>query len=301
MFSNSRNRFAAIIVINFIIILGATLFIIYFTTYSKMIEEDKQMLSTFASFYDLNGLPDNNSTNGLPSDLEDEKLPEGIDTSVSSQSRFQTSTFYAVVFDTDLNVIESMNDNPVQYTDDDLISMANTYLSGNKSFGLAQNLAYMITKGDDYILVTMMDTTAVSSAIASLFKYMIIFGAIAIVVLLLTSTLLASWVMQPLKKGYEKQKRFVSDAGHELKTPISTIKANTELLQREIGENKWLKNIIYENGRMNEIVHQLLDLAKLEQTRPIMTEVDLSRLCMACTLPFEAAAFESEILFSYDI
>nr|MCR5785410.1 HAMP domain-containing histidine kinase [Eubacterium sp.] len=47
--------------------------------------------------------------------------------------------------------------------------------------------------------------------------------------------------------------------------------------------------------------HQLLDLAKLEQTRPIMTEVDLSRLCMACTLPFEAAAFESEILFSYDI
>lgn len=85
------------------------------------------------------------------------------------------------------------------------------------------------------------------------------------------SVVLSGWVVKPMEKGYEKQKEFISDAGHELKTPISTIAANLELLKRETGENRWLDNIAYENERMSAI------------------------------LPFEAKAFEKGILLEYEI
>lgn len=88
------------------------------------------------------------------------------------------------------------------------------------------------------------------------------------------SVVLSGWVVKPMEKGYEKQKEFISDAGHELKTPISTIAANLELLKRETGENRWLDNIAYENERMSAIVRELLDLARLENTQIQIEDVD---------------------------
>lgn len=98
-----------------------------------------------------------------------------------------------------------------------------------------------------------------------------------------------------------KQKQFISDAGHELKTPISVISANAELLLRETGENKWLSNIRYENERMGNLVKQLLELSRTENTVPETENLDFSRLISGGVLPFESVAFEKEILINTDI
>ena len=95
-----------------------------------------------------------------------------------------------------------------------------------------------------------------------------------------------------MEESYKRQKQFVSDAGHELKTPIAVVNANLELLSRQIGENQWLSNIQYENERMSALITQFLELAKTESTVPAMDNVDLSRLVYGEVLPFETMAYE---------
>lgn len=107
----------------------------------------------------------------------------------------------------------------------------------------------------------------------------IVTSILAVLVLLLfLSRYLAKRIVAPLEERYKRQKQFVSDAGHELKTPVAVVNANLELLSRQIGENQWLSNIQYENERMSALITQLLELAKTESTVPVMENVDLSRL-----------------------
>lgn len=99
----------------------------------------------------------------------------------------------------------------------------------------------------------------------------------------------------------QRQKQFVSDAGHELKTPVAVMNANLELLSREIGDNQWLSNIQYENERMSALIIQLLELSKAENVTPQMELLDLSRLVCGETLPFETVAYENGLLLNSSI
>ena len=109
---------------------------------------------------------------------------------------------------------------------------------------------------------------------------------------------LARKIVNPLEESYHKQKQFISDAGHELKTPVSVVSANAELLSREIGDNQWLQNIQYENERMGLLVGQLLDLARTENVTPQMERIDFSRLVAGEALPFESVAFEKGLVLN---
>ena len=112
---------------------------------------------------------------------------------------------------------------------------------------------------------------------------------------------LAKRIVNPLEESYQKQKQFISDAGHELKTPISVVSANAELLSREIGDSQWLQNILYENERMGMLVGQLLDLARTENVTAQMEHVDLSHLVDGEVLPFESVAFEKGLVLNSHI
>ncbi|MEE1219628.1 MAG: HAMP domain-containing sensor histidine kinase, partial [Ruminococcus sp.] len=107
--------------------------------------------------------------------------------------------------------------------------------------------------------------------------------------------------VNPLEESYHKQKQFISDAGHELKTPVSVVSANAELLSREIGDNQWLQNIQYENERMGILVGQLLQLARTENVTSQMEKIDFSRLVAGESLPFESVAFEQGLTLNSNI
>ena len=79
------------------------------------------------------------------------------------------------------------------------------------------------------------------------------------------------------------------------------VNANAELLSRELGDNKWLQNIQYENERMGMLVGQLLDLARTENVTPQMEYVDFSRLVAGEALPFESVAFEKGFTLNSNI
>lgn len=295
MKSKSRLRLIVIIMMFLVAIMFATLAIIYGTTKIQTTKESKEMLQIFADSYDINGFPD--ASQLAPLNLDEAPIA----TPSTSFHNFQVSTFYAVAFDLDGNPIDILNDAPSGFSDEELTAYAKNLLASGQTYGEGQTVTYLITQGDDYILVTMMDTVLMDLTISYLIKNMVVFGLVSIVILSILAFILSGWVMKPIETAYEKQKQFISDAGHELKTPISTISANAELLSRDMQSNPWLENIKYENERMSTIVHQLLDLARLENIKPVMSEVNLSELALANIMPFEATAYERGLELNYEI
>ncbi|MBE5835033.1 MAG: HAMP domain-containing histidine kinase [Butyrivibrio sp.] len=126
-------------------------------------------------------------------------------------------------------------------------------------------------------------------------------GIVIVIIVFILSYFIAGWILKPLEESYKKQKQFISDAGHELKTPVAAIDANAELLYGDIGDNKWLQSIRYESRRMTELIRQMLDLARTENVEVEKEKLDMSRLVMGSVLPYEGVAFEKGYEIETDI
>ncbi len=113
---------------------------------------------------------------------------------------------------------------------------------------------------------------------------------------------ISKWIIQPVEESFSKQKQFIADASHELKTPLSVIMASAEAMESD-KDKKWLRNIQNESNRMNDLIKELLDLAKLENEnrKVILEEHNLSKLVEMAVLPLESLIYEKNILFDYHI
>ena len=129
---------------------------------------------------------------------------------------------------------------------------------------------------------------------------------VTLVLLLAVSVLLSRWAIRPVEKAWQQQRQFLSDASHELKTPLTVILSNAELLEAAPLEERparWADNIHAEARRMRTLVEEMLTLARADQMAPavIHGEVPLSDLVTDCALAFEPVAFEAGKPLTYEI
>ena len=297
MFEKSRKKIVFSIMSILVLLWVGTLGVIYTSSYLEMTKQNEQMLKTHSGMYELS----------QPKDEFIEPLKPFPDGEPEFKHRFEDSPmfklseFYTVAVSYEGEVIEIRNEQPTVYSDTDLKGLAEKIVSNKKISGTINNLSFYKTDKNGYILVTFMDNTVVNENAVTLFRYTLIFGAVALVAFFFLAKFLAKKIVDPLEESYKKQKQFVSDAGHELKTPVSVVSANAELLERELGDNQWLKNIQYENERMSLLVAQLLELARTENVTPQMEQVDLSHLVSGEVLPFESVAFENGFTLNSNI
>lgn len=293
MFKRSRRKIVAAIMSILVILWVGTLGVIYASSYFEMTRQHEQMLRAHAAMY----VPPF-AKNDMP---PDKPMPKGGNPGFADSPMFQLTTFYTVALSYGGETIEIQNSQPAVYSDNDLEELAQSIVKEGKDTGTRKNLAFFKADKGGYILVTFMDNTVVNESAITLFRYTLIFGGFALILFFFLSVFLARKIVQPLEDSYQRQKQFISDAGHELKTPVSVVSANAELLSREIGENQWLANIQYENQRMGMLVGQLLDLARTENVSPQMEHIDFSRLVRGEALPFECVAFENGLVLSTHI
>ena len=291
MFKKSRRKIVAAIMSILTVLWLGTLAVIYISSYYEVNATNLEMLAEHAALYSLSK-PINGIKPGLPSV---NKGPH------SETNQFKLSTFYSVAFSYNEEVLDVENDAQDVFTDEELETIARGVLSKSASSGVTNNLIYYKLDKNGYTLISFMDNTIIRESMNTLLHYTFIFGGVAIVGLYFLAVFLAKKIVQPLEESYKKQKQFISDAGHELKTPVSVVNANAELLSREIGENQWLANIQYENERMGKLITQLLDLARTENVTPQMEYVDLSHLIDGEALPFEGVAFEKGLTLRENI
>ena len=142
-----------------------------------------------------------------------------------------------------------------------------------------------------------------------LIRSSLLVGALALGGFFVISLMLSGLALKPAEEAWEQQRRFVADASHERKTPLTVILTNTGILLAHSGDTiaqqqKWVEYIRDEAQRMRALVEDLLFLAKSDagkETSPVTAPVDVSELTWSALLPFEPVAFEQGVEMESEI
>lgn len=272
-----------------------TIGFIYLSSYYEVSNRNRNMLENYVTSYPEERIKKDDGPH------EDRPKPESDNPRFDDSPAFKLATFYSVEMSYDGEVRKINNSDTGIYDSSELEKIALEIIDKGKESGTKRNLIYRMSDKGSYILVAFMDNTVMKESMTTLFRYTVIFGGFAVIALFFIAICLAKAIIKPLEESYGIQKQFISDAGHELKTPISVVNANAELLSREIGENRWLSNIQYENERMDTLVRQLLLLAGTENVAVPTERLDFSRLTAGEALPFESVAFEKGLSLTCEI
>lgn len=138
-------------------------------------------------------------------------------------------------------------------------------------------------------------------------KIIFILSGVACIIVLIAayfiSKKVSNWIVKPVEETIEKQKQFISDASHELKTPLAVIEANADVLEGQVGESKWMEYIQSEIASMDKLINNLLFLAKIENTNHIQGDEIFNvsdEVSLTCSM-FESMAYEKKITINYNI
>ena len=151
------------------------------------------------------------------------------------------------------------------------------------------------------------DMSSERATLANLMKSCLLIGALCFAAFLLISWLLARWAVKPVETAWQQQRQFVADASHELKTPLTVIMTNAELLNSpdfdETRRSQFAAHILTMSRQMRQLIEEMLDLARTDsgQANLVLSQVDLSRLISDAVLPFEPVFFEGGLTLTTDI
>lgn len=148
--------------------------------------------------------------------------------------------------------------------------------------------------------LVLLDRTLELSTLSRLLLLFLLLTALGLVVMFLLSLMLANWTVTPIAAAWEKQKQFVADASHELKTPLAVISANTEVLrsnpqQSVSGASKWLSYIRSETTRMSKLITDLLAVARMNQSddkKGTAVQISLSEIVSNTCMVFDPIVYE---------
>lgn len=215
---------------------------------------------------------------------------------------FLDSTIYTISLDDNNNIKSITNNSKNNITEDKIKVLANNYLNSNNKYRIGvlyfSNYAYFYEENNFLIIMDISDDrenicfTLIISIIILILLEIIIFIACKYITI---------WITKPVIDAFNKQKEFVADASHELKTPLSVIMASSEALESEIENNKWLNNIKLESNRMSKLISDMLSLASTEVNNKTYEIGNLSKIVELSCLTFEGIAFENNIKLKYDI
>ena len=171
----------------------------------------------------------------------------------------------------------------------------------------AYGLRYYRTASPNTQRIIFVDISGEQTTLKNLIRTCLIIGGISFAAFLAISFLLARWAVKPVERAWTQQRQFVSDASHELKTPLTVITTNAELLQNADCETQEYAQlacgILAMSRQMRVLVDHLLELARADNGKSNMTfaHLNLSKLVSDAILPFEPLFFEKELALTTNI
>lgn len=197
----------------------------------------------------------------------------------------------------DFRIIESNNDN------EKLSQYVLRISNGKDKEGVISKYIYKIMKDKDKTTVILMENETVVNHLKAIIVLAILAAVISLSIIYVIAKKISKVIVKPIEETFEKQKQFISDASHELKTPLAVIEANTDVLENEMGDSKWIKYIQNEIESMNKLINELLLLAKIENVDSIkeVKELDMSKETEIIVSMFESMAYEKDVILKSDI
>ena len=189
--------------------------------------------------------------------------------------------YFSVIYNEDKTLYSSNLDHLSNLSKEQALSYANKVIKNSRSSGVfkvgSQFYSYQITqdsKTKRYLLVVL-DSTNYLESRNDFFWLSIQLCFYSFIFFVLVVSGFSNFAIRPYIKNYENQKRFITNAGHELKTPLAIISANTELQELMTGENEWTESTKDQVKRLSNLINQMVVLARLEE-QPDVTLVDVN-------------------------
>lgn len=215
------------------------------------------------------------------------------------------STRYFVVKLTN-NVVTSIStQNIAAVSDSQAFEYASQIYDKDPGFGFLGSYRYYYTKDQSTgkAMMVFIDAQRELQSSMKLATVSFFIAVISILILIMPIRYLSKRAMRPVERSIEKQRQFITDAGHELKTPIAIISADADVLEMCEGENEWITSIKNQTSRLDTLVKDLVTLSKLEeeQQKPNTQLFDLSEVVLQTAQSFETLAKANRINIIYNI
>lgn len=259
--------------------------IIFITNYQQYHREQENIRRNITRINNLNDIRKDN--NPPPNKVEDNKKSIIMDYEICTVLLNGENIIDIINYSdkNDLTNIDEIVKEIITTNKDSKLKINNLYFS-NYSYNYQKN-SYITIINNTTIKERLQSSLLTSLIILVFFEVFIIF----------ISTAITDYLTKPAIDSFNKQKDFIADASHELKTPLAVIMASADSLEANPKEKKWLNNIKDETDKMSNLITNLLNLSKLENgiTKETYSEVNFSKIIEKSSLVFEGVAYENNV------
>lgn len=225
------------------------------------------------------------------------------DEQISAETRFE-SRYFITVFDAEGKCDFINLDNIAAVDEETALKYAKKVYHSGKTSGFVCFYRYLLeVKEDGRTMVLFLDCNRSLNSFHSFLKSSIIVASLGFFSIMILIIIFSRRIVRPMQESYDKQKRFITDAGHELKTPLTIIDADISVLELDTGPNEWIEDVRTQTSRLAQLTNDLIFLSKMDedQAHLDMIEFPISDILSECAQSFRSRAIMEKKSFSSDI
>lgn len=292
MIRDLRKKFILVAMLSTMLVLTAIMGVVNFSNYREMLDRADEMTALLeqndGKFPEEPSWHEQDDTETPPAKPEnDEKDKSRFSVETPFETRYFTVTVdeNGEVTDCDLDRIAAVDEETAEeYTQ--------TAQQKNKTTGFQGIYRYRVTETEDGAKYVFLDCRREISNFRTVLVTTISVSLLGLAAVFVLVVIFSRMVFRPVEESIQKQKRFITDASHELKTPPTIIDANIEVMEMESGESQWTKSTRKQIQRLSGLVQQLVTLSRLDEEKGLeeKCEFNLSEAVSECVQPYESLA-----------
>ena len=279
MIKKLQRKFILLSMSAFLLVLIVIITGINIVNYSAVVQEADMLLSIMV---------ENKGSFPMEPDKFGSVLPPGMSPEIPYESRY-----FSVLANTETKQIMFVETSQIISVDtQSAVDYAQAALNKNKTSGFLDSFRYQMQTENNFVRITFLDcgrkldafrAFLIASIAISLFGSLVVFALISF---------FSNRIIRPISESYEKQKRFITDASHEIKTPLTIISADTDVLEMEVGENEWTSDIKKQVSQLTALTNDLVFLSRMEESENTlpMIEFPFSEIITETALSFQTLA-----------
>lgn len=266
MIRQLQRKFIVIAMISIAVVLLAVMFVVNFINYQNIVRESDQMLELIGCNRGV--FPQA----PIPMEIDWDRFPSWFQ---SPEAPFE-NRYFSVLMDEEGDVILVNTEQIMAINGEDAVSYAKVAIESGKECGSQGDYRFRVNQLEDgNTLVVFLDCGRALNRWISFLRTSGILYILALAVVFLMIAFASRRAVRPIYESYEKQKQFITDAGHEIKTPLTIIAADAEVLALETPGNEWVQDIKAQTQRLSELTTDLINLSRMEETQNGRSMIDV--------------------------
>ena len=266
MIAEIKKKYIGAVMLSVIIVLGIIVTFINTLNYLKTDERSEIRLDFIARTDNL--FPP--EAESPPEGEDDGENTENDNDIINAETPFDTR-YFTVSLRSDGTIVGTDVQRVAKITHEEAIIYAASAFAKDSKEGYIDDYKYRAIDHGQKVIYIFLDASRELDAFRTFLASSLLISLIGTAVIFLLVVVLANRIFRPIIESYEKQRRFITDAGHELKTPLAIIEANAEVIEMTTGESEWTESIKKQTKRMTRLTENLVYLSRMEEAGQVVT------------------------------